>query len=265
MGVHEADGPQAGPVAGQPTPVEMPDESPHSAFPPHGGESRGVRNRPRPNDQKPPPTPLRQARDFGSLLRMRCPPIPSRSPRRPEAESIPEEVREFAAFADALMDPDNCDPFVVHNYLKQMELTAKAKAKLADEALAEAAARRHLPRRRSHPSWSVPRCNSRAIAGPVAAAARAAKIRLTGPVENPPKPGVSDTSRSLRAPSTPFSAETGQFVGEMKVRIPSSSEISDRGPRRGPSEPCRRAEPAFGKPIGRNEPDGILGNFRSSR
>ena len=114
----------------QPAPVEMPGVSPISGFPPHGG---GIEGGPEPVPTGPSETP------FPSEPPLPPEPTPTPAPE-PESESIPEEVREFAAFADALMDPDNCDPYVVHNYLKQMELTAKAKAKLATEALAEAAA-----------------------------------------------------------------------------------------------------------------------------
>jgi hypothetical protein len=61
-------------------------------------------------------------------------------PPAPQDESIPEEFRELTAVADALMDPDNHDPFITYNFFKNLELSAIAKAKLASEALAVAAA-----------------------------------------------------------------------------------------------------------------------------
>ncbi len=68
-------------------------------------------------------------------------PMPA-PPPEPETDydAIPAEHREFARFVDAAMEPDKHDPYIVFNYLKQLELTAEANAKLANEALAEAAA-----------------------------------------------------------------------------------------------------------------------------
>ena len=88
------------------------------------------------------PSPPAQACETAPVAMPRSAASEPTLPAEPEPETapMPEDIGALAEVVDAVMEPETSDPYIVFNYMKQLELTAVAQAKHAAAALAEAAA-----------------------------------------------------------------------------------------------------------------------------
>jgi hypothetical protein len=91
------------------------------------------------HDREPAPTaaPIEMPGAMPADPEPQLPPEPEPSP---EPEPAWDDAREFGKVMDAMHTPDHNSEYIVFNYFKQLERAATARAKLADDALAEAAA-----------------------------------------------------------------------------------------------------------------------------